>query len=516
MFAPLSWLCDYASFADRPVDTLAAALSELGLVVDGISHVGGSRLDGVVVANIVEIRAHPQADRIRLVDVDAGDGNPHQIVCGAWNMEVGDLVPLATVGTTLPNGLEIGQRKVRGEWSEGMLCAAEELGLPQPAETSDGLLILPAGVAAPGTPLSQALDLQADAVFDLDITPNRPDALCMAGVARDLAAALGLPWARPVSDQVAVDGTVEVPRLTVEALDLCPRFTATVLHNVPSGPLPAWLTRRLALAGMRPINAVVDVSNYVMLDVGQPNHTYDLSRLGGGGILVRRAAPGEEMTTLDGVSRTLGADDCLICDAEGTPVGVGGIMGGADSEISAETTTVLLEAAYFSPVAIARTGKRLGLSTEARTRFERGVDPEVATIAVERFISLLGGAALRRGVTVDVRAPGLGAPRVVTVRTDRANGVLGVSLGDDDVQRLLAPIGFEAEPTGPGRHQVAIPTWRPDAEREIDVIEEVARLHGYERIRRTVPAGNRAGAGLTAYQRGRREVRQNPRRGGAP
>ncbi len=513
MRAPLSWLRDYAPL-EADVDRLSAALSDLGLIVEGVERVGEG-LDDVVVARVLAIRSHPNTDRNRLVDVDAGDGDSLQIVCGARNFSAGDLVPLAPVGAVLPGGFEISRQKMQREWSNGMLCSTTELGLPDAPGAEDGLLVLPDGLAAPGTPLVQALGLHPDVVFDLDVSPNRPDALCMAGVARDLAAALGEPWAAPRHPvAVPVDPSLGVAPISVVAGDLCPRFTGTVLEGVPDGPSPAWMARRLALAGMRPINAVVDVSNYVMLDLGQPNHAYDLEQLGGGGILVRRGAPGESLTTLDGVARTLEADDCVICDAEGVAVGAAGIMGGARAEIGPATRRVLLEAAWFSPMAIARTGKRLGLHSEARVRFERGVDPEVAPAAVDRFVALLGsvdgGEGLRRGPTHDVKDPTtLPTPPVVEVRTERVNSILGTAIDHAEVARLLAPIGFGAVPQGPGVHAVSVPSWRLECSREIDVIEEVARLWGYPRIERTLPAGARVSAGgLTDRQRERRRLRQ--------
>jgi phenylalanyl-tRNA synthetase beta chain len=503
MRVPLSWLRDFAPIEGAP-DELAAAFSNLGLVVDGVEVVGGG-LDDIVVARVLGLRRHPGADRVQLADVDPGDGGPLQIVCGAFNMAVGDLVPLAPLGTVMPSGMEIARRKVRGEWSNGMLCSPDELGLQNDAGEK-GILVLAADVAVPGTPLREALGLEADVVFDLDISPNRPDALSVAGVARDLAAVLGIPFQLP--DQSApVDDTLERPRVVVADPDLNPRFTATVIDGVAIGPSPPWLAGRLTLAGMRPINNVVDASNYVMLELGQPNHAYDLDRLPGRGLGVRRAQPGETLVTLDGVERRLEGDDCLITDAEDSPVGIAGIMGGASSEISEATTTVLLEAAYFTPMAIARTGKRLGLTTEARARFERGVDPAMIDLAVDRFASLLDGA--RRGPTVDVASAAfLPVPRSVPVRTARVNEILGTSLDDADVARLLAPIGFAASPTAEaGVQVVAIPTWRPDSTREIDVIEEVARLHGYGNISRSLPPGVRSGGGLTSYQRQRRHVR---------
>jgi phenylalanyl-tRNA synthetase beta chain len=520
MRAPLSWLRDYAPL-DAPLDVLGRTLSELGLVVEGVEEVGGG-LDDVVVCRILAIRAHPDADRIRLVDVDPGDGGPLQIVCGAWNFAEGDLVPLAPVGAVLPGDFKIAKRKMRGEVSNGMLCSASELELPS-LGAEDGLLILDPGLAPPGTPLVTALGLMPDVVFDLDITANRPDALCMAGIARDLAAALGETWSAPASPSlVPVDEALGAASIVVSAGDLCPRFTGTLLTGVPKGPSTPEMARRLRLAGMRPINAVVDMSNYVMLDIGQPNHAYDLDRLSGGGILVRRGRPDEQMTTLDGVSRALGPDDCLICSADGTPVGIGAIMGGAAAEITDGTSNVLLECAWFDPAAVARTGNRLGLTSEARSRFERGVDPAVAPAAVERFCALLatmpGGTGLRRGPTTDVMSADLPASSVVDLRVGRVNSLLGVSLAADEVESLLSPLGFRLAPVaggsdapgvpGPSAFSVTVPTWRLEVAREADLIEEVARMYGYGRIERTVPAGaRRRTGGLTAYQKERRRVR---------
>jgi phenylalanyl-tRNA synthetase beta chain len=505
VLAPLSWLRDFAPF-DQTIAELAEALSNLGLVVDGVREIGGG-LDGVEVVRILDIRQHPNADRIRLVDVDRGDGHALQIACGANNMQTGDLVALATIGTTLPNGMEIARRKMRGEWSNGMLCSPPELGWAE--DGAEGLAILPPDVAPLGTPVAEALGITPDAVFDLDITPNRPDALSMAGIARDLAATLGLPFSIPAVPS-PVDPGVEAASVVVEAGDLCPRFTGTVLSGVRVGPSPAWLADRLTLAGMRPINNVVDVSNYVMLHLGQPNHAYDLDRLGGRGLTARRARPGEALTTLDGVERALEGDDCVIADAAGAPVGVGGIMGGEATEITDATTTVLLEAAYFSPMAIARTGKRLMLASEARARYERGADPEGALAAVDLFAHLLvetGASELRRGPTTDVRAP-MAPPEEIRLRTARVNALLGVELDDATVAGYLHPLGFATTPDGPGAFRVTAPSWRPDVTREIDLVEEVARLYGYRRVTRTVPTGARSSGGLTNHQRRRRELRQ--------
>jgi len=500
MRVPLSWLCDFAPISGDPAD-LASALSSLGLVVEGVETFGGG-LGDVVVARVLATRPHPNADKVQVVDVDAGDGAELQIVCGAFNFAAGDVVPLAPVGSRLPGGMQIGRRNVRGQWSNGMLCSGTELGLNSDA---DGIMLLDAGLA-PGTPLTEALGIVADVVFDVDVTPNRPDALSVAGVARDLAAFLQVPFSIP--DPPALAGGDADVTVVVESPDLCPEFTATVLTGITIGPSPQWMAQRLTLAGMRPINNIVDVSNYVMLELGQPNHPYDLDRLPGRGLLVRRGRDGETLVTLDDAERAVGPDDCLICDAEGSAVGIAGIMGGASSEINDATTTVALEAAWFDPVAVARSSKRLGLRTEASVRFERGVDPEGVSRAVARFCQLaseVAGATVA-GATVDERGE-LPRPARVVVRTSRVNAILGTELSPADVSGYLLPIGFRSTPTGDGDFRVDIPSWRPDCEREIDVIEEVARHHGYTRIDRTLPVITQVG-GLTPYQRDRRRVRE--------
>ena len=404
MRAPLSWIRDFTPVEGAP-EEIARTLSFLGLVVEGMEQLGPA-LPGVVVARVLRTRPHPSADRIQLVDVDAGDGEALQICCGAFNMKAGDLVPLATLGTVMPSGLEIGRRKLRGEWSNGMLCSALELGLG-PEGPGPAILLLPPGAGAPGQALADALGFGPDVVFDLEVSPNRGDCLSIAGVARDLAAALRTPFSAPEPPHTLTQG-VERARVAVDGdtVDLCPRFTGTVIEGVEEAMVVPLVPRRLALAGMRPISPVVDVSNYVMLELGQPNHPYDLDRLGGRGLQVRRGRPGEEIVTLDGAARRLLPQDCVIADATGAGVGVGGIMGGATAEIWAGTTTVLLEAANFSPEAISATGKRLGLNSEARARFERGVDIELAPRAVDRFVELLGPRVRRTDQAPRLRGGG--------------------------------------------------------------------------------------------------------------
>ncbi len=495
----LSWLRELAPVEGDPAG-LAETMSDLGMAVESMERVGEG-LDGIVVARVLSLRPHPRADRIQLVDVDPGDGEALQICCGAFNMQVGDLVPLATVGTVMPDGLEIQRRKLRGEWSNGMLCSATELQLGADAA---GILVLDASLPV-GAPLADALGITSDVVFDLEINPNRPDALSVAGVARDLAARLGVPFALP-SPVLIEAGDVATSALTsVEIVDpdLCGRFVSRVLEGVSVGPSPRWLADRLTLAGMRPISNVVDVSNYVMLELGQPNHPYDLERVPGRGLRVRRARPGESMVTLDDVERRFVADDLLICDAHDVPVGIAGIMGGASTEIAPDTTSVLLEMAWFEPMAVARTSKRLGLRTEASARFERGCDPWVIDLAVARFCELLGATAAP--VAIDERGV-LPARERVTVRMARVHALLGTTITEEQVTGYLDPIGFTAERVAEGVLAVALPSWRLDSSTETDVIEEIARHHGYSRIAPRVPRSIQAGS-LTPFQRSRRLVR---------
>ncbi len=369
MRVPVSWLRDFAPFG--PAEDLVAVLDDLGLVVEGVEEVGEG-LDKVVVARVTEIAAIPGADRIRRVTVDAG-AREVQVVCGAWNFAEGDLVPFAPVGTVLPGGMEIGRRKMLGVTSEGMLCSGRELGL---SEDGAGLLVLEATdqVAEPGIGVAEALGIGRDTVLDIAVEANRPDAMCMAGIARDLAARLKLEFVlaeppEPPEPQLPERDDRPAPPVSVDVPDpdLCPRFTAHVLSGFAIGPSASLVARRLVLAGMRPLNNVVDASNYVMLELGQPTHPYDLDRVARHTLRARAGRHGEVVVTLDGVERRVGERsvgpgddlrDCLICDGEDVAIGIGGVMGGATTEISDSTRRILLEAAYFTPMAIARTSSR--------------------------------------------------------------------------------------------------------------------------------------------------------------
>jgi phenylalanyl-tRNA synthetase beta chain len=501
----LSWLQEFAPFpSDDPV-ALGDVMSDLGMAVESIERIGEG-LDGIVTAKVLELRKHPDADKIQLVDVDLGDGVALQICCGATNLTVGDVVPLATLGTTMPDGMEIARRKMRGEWSNGMLCSGRELAL---GEDHSGIYILDPALAL-GSPIVEVLGITPDVLFDLEINPNRPDAMSVAGVARDLAARLGLPFAipEPTVEEVAGDAA-SMTSVDIIDTDLCGLFHVRVLEGINVEPSPRWIADRLTALGMRPINNVVDASNYVMLELGQPNHTYDLAKVPSGALRVRWARDGETITTLDGIERSLtGGRDGVITDSTDTAIGIAGVMGGASTEISETTSAVLLECAWWQPMAIARSSKFMGLRSEASARFERGVDPEIADLAARRLAELLApsGARLVQGsVTADGDLP---VTPAVRVRTSRVNQLLGTDISTEQIVSLLTPIGFVCESTSEASVlSVTVPTFRPDTTTETDVIEEIARHFGYSRIVGRAPTSAHTGS-LTPIQRDRRIIRQ--------
>jgi len=504
----LSWLNDFAPFGDASdanVDRIADAMNSLGLAVEDITRIG-TPIPGIVTARVLRTERHPDAERVHRVFVDAGDGAERHVWCGAFNMSAGDVVPLATLGTVMPDGRDIQKRKILGVASEGMLCSATELGV---SDDHSGILILPPETPL-GLPIMEALGIEPDAVFELDLTRNRPDCWGHLGVARDLAAWLRLPFSIPSKPLGALGAERSAPVTIVDG-DRCGRFVSLVLSGVRVGTSAPWMQRRLSLAGMRPISNVVDVSNYVMLEVNQPNHAYDLETLGGGAFRIRRAASGEKMVTLDGVERSFEPRDLLICDGNDIPIGVAGIMGGQDSEISEGTTTVALEVAWFEAEGIGQSVPHLGLRSEASARFERGVDPYGIDLAIARFVELLRETCpdlVVHAGAVDARAESLPSERrSVRVRTERVNALLSLSLTDAEIGELLAPIGYGTTVQSPGILEVALPSWRPDSTGEIDVVEEVARHYGYIRIPKSVRKSPEGG-GLTPAQKRRRRVRE--------
>lgn len=501
-----SWLNDLVAVGStddqQRVDEVADAITHLGLAVEDVARVG-STVPGVVTARVVRTERHPDAAKVHRVYVDAGDGVERHVWCGAFNMAPGDVVPLATGGTVMPDGRRIEPKPILGIASQGMLCSASELGL---GNDHSGILILPPHTPL-GVPYGEALGLTEEVVYDLDVLRNRPDAFGHLGVARDLAAHLGAPLA-PAPPAPSVTGATRTA--TVELVEgiRCPRFTSLVISNVRVGTSPDWMVSRLAAAGMRPINNVVDVSNYVMLETNQPNHAYDFDTLGGGGFRVRMAAEGEVIVTLDEVSRVLTDADLLICDATDRPIGLAGIMGGLNTEISDDTTVIALETAWFEPMGIMRTVARMGLRSEASARFERGADPLGIDRSTARFVELLRltcpDLVVHEGA-VDARTEHLPSRTTVRVRPERVSAVLGTAFTVADIARLIEPIGFACAEDG-GVLTVAVPSWRPDCTLEIDIVEEVARHHGYAALGKTVPKSTVPG-GLTPVQQRRRRLR---------
>ena len=515
MKIPLSWLTEFVDLPES-VAELTAVLDDLGLVVEGVEIVGEG-LEDVVVARIDEIRPIEGADRVRLVTVDAGQG-PLEIVCGAMNFALGNHVPLAPIGAVLPGGFEIALRKMRGVTSNGMLCSARELHL---SDDHEGLYLLD-DVIDPviGQPLLEALGITRDVVFDISVEGNRPDAWSVRGVARDLAIRLGRDLREPtLAEPDDTEDSASVAATGIDDPDLCGRLTISVLRNVAVRPSPAHLARRLVMAGMRPISNVVDASNLVMLELGQPTHPYDAALVAGRTIRARRARRGETLTTLDDVVRDLAqpgrglgdtGEDCAIVDGDDRVIGLAGIMGGASSEISPATTEVLLEAAFFDPMTVARSSKRHGLRSEASNRFERGVDPELALEAAARFVALLRESnpeVVWMTRPLDVRGT-LPVPPTLTLREEDLVRALGVEIDSADVRRILEGLRFTVSGRGPW--SVTAPSARLDvrtgAAGRADVIEEIARLYGYSRLPRRTPTWPEPG-GLSDRQRVRRRLR---------
>lgn len=499
-----SWLKEFADFGDD-IDALAERITELGLAVESVEHVG-TPVKGVVTAQVLRLEKHPDAAKVTRVYVDAGDGVERHVWCGATNMQAGDVVPLATLGTSMPDGRVITQRGILGIDSEGMLCSGTEIGL---SSDGSGLLILPKGTAL-GRDVYEALGVDSDVVFDLDVTRNRPDCTGYLGVARDVAAGMGKSLTLPKIDQSETGKSLSVP-VAISAPERCSRFTVQVMSGISITQSPDWIARRLARAGMRAINNVVDVSNLVNLELNQPNHAYDFDSVKDG-FIVRQARDGEQFTTLDAVERTLSAGDLLICNAQDKPVGIAGIMGGLDSEVTEATTSIAVEIAYFEPDAVRATSNRLALRTEASLRFERGVDPFGAEFALARFAELLRitcpGLVVHAGIT-DVRTDSLPEQvRTTQVRLNTIKRVLGIDVTAQSLAQLITPIGFTMNTTAiNGEVEVGIPSWRNDCTSEIDIVEEVARHYGYDNLGKIVPTSPVHGR-LSDVQKRRRLLRE--------
>ncbi|HSK07346.1 MAG TPA: phenylalanine--tRNA ligase subunit beta [Acidimicrobiia bacterium] len=481
MKVPLRWLQE---FVDLPIDDPA----ELGLVIDMLGHevegyqVLGPEWSDVVVGRVEKIEAHPDADKIRVCQVDVGAG-PEQIICGAWNFTEGAFVAVARPGAVLPGGFEIGRRTIRGVESNGMICSEKELGL---GEDHTGILVLD-GEPVVGADFTEMLELP-DVVFDLAITPNRPDAMSLVGLARDLAAHYEIEYRVPPRALQSFPGATAIKVEIADPIG-CRRFTAREIRGVRVDRSPLWVRHRLRKAGIRAISNVVDVTNYVMLELGHPLHAFDADSIVDDRLVVKRATPGERLVTLDDEERELGAEDLIIYDGAG-PTSMSGTMGGARSEVSAETVNVLMEAASWDPPTIMYMSRRHGLRSEASTRFERGVDPNLTDPANARAAAMvveLAGGEVAEGAVDEIGTPI--EPVTVELAPVDVERLLGPGFGNDEVSGILSRLGMEVE----GTWSVTVPTFRPDVTRPADLVEEIARIHGYEKFEATVPTGPAGG-----------------------
>jgi phenylalanyl-tRNA synthetase beta chain len=488
MKVSLSWLRTYVDI-QMDIDPLSHALTMAGLEVDAV-YDRYEYLNSVLVGRITKVDPHPEADKLKLCTVEAGPRS-HGVVCAAPNAAPHMLVPLALPGTQLPDGTVLKACTIRGEKSEGMLCSESEIGLGVDAS---GIMALDETLE-PGMPLNQALAL-SDMVLDIDLTPNRPDCLSFIGIAREIAAIQENTIKRPKIELPEGDGDINAhTSVTIDAPDHCPRYGARLITDIKVAPSPFWLQDRLLSVGLRPINNLVDITNFVMLETGQPLHAFDFDQLAENRIIVRTAKDGEKFTTLDEKERVLSAETLMICDGE-KPVGIGGVMGGMNSEIKPDTTRVLIEGAYFNPVSIRKTAKRLGLNTDATHRFERGVDPQGNLYAIDRAAQLMvemGQGKLIRGI-IDVQHL-VPKPPIIDLSVSATNRSLGTDLNQNEIAKLLNGIAFKTTVTNGDTLSVEAPSFRVDVSRPEDLMEEVARRWGYDNIPTTfapIPAESAA------------------------
>ena len=466
-----NWLKEYVKFDVSP-DVLAEKLTMAGLEVEEVIPLL-PKFEGIIVGRVISVENHPNADKLTLCRVDTGN-EQLDVICGAPNVSEGQTIPFAPIGTKLPNGLVIKKAKIRGVESFGMICSEQELGL---TENSDGIWVLSPDLKL-GRDLYEQLEKKQDFVLDISVTPNRPDAMSMVGIARDVSAILSEKLKKPDFNlsEITEKATNRVS-VSIKNADGCPRYAARVIRNVKMGKSPQWMAERLIAGGFRPINVIVDITNYVLLELGQPLHAFDLSQVKGNRIEVRDSFNDEEFTSLDEKERKLPPTTVMICDAE-KPVAIGGIMGGLNSEVSEATTDILLESAYFNPERIGASSKKLGLQSEASQRFERGVDPSGIPLACDRaawLMAELAGGEVLEGIVDEY--PVKIKPKKVKVRLKRINHLLGTRLSEKEVSSIFSRLEISYQ-----KGEAIIPTFRPDLEREVDLIEEVARLINYDNI----------------------------------
>jgi phenylalanyl-tRNA synthetase beta chain len=495
MKAPLKWLKDYVDINVTPKE-FADAMTLSGSKVEGIE-VEGEEISKVVVGKIIEIEKHPNADKLQVTKVDIGN-EVIQVVTGAQNIKLNDYIPVALVGATLPGGTKISKGKLRGIESNGMMCSIEELNLPKedyPDAPEHGIYILEPGLKL-GSDIKEVMGIN-ETTIDFEITSNRPDCLSIIGLAREAAATLKQEFKKP---QVKVlekgDEAKNYISVEIKDPDLCPRYAARVVKDVKIGPSPKWMKERLRAAGVRPINNIVDITNYVMLEYGQPMHAFDLKDVQGNKIIVRRAFEGETLKTLDDQDRKLDSSMLVIAD-ENRAIALAGVMGGANSEISDNAQTILFESANFEGSAVRLAAKKVGLRTEASSRFEKGLDVENVIPAVDRAVQLveeLGAGTVCKGI-VDCYVK---KPKQVTItfRPDKINAFLGTNISKEEMMNILKALEFEIDDSG----VIKVPSFRPDVEREADIAEEIARFYGYNNIEATLLSGKTATLGKKTYK----------------
>ncbi|MEK5427003.1 phenylalanine--tRNA ligase subunit beta [Cytobacillus sp. FSL R7-0680] len=508
MYVSYKWLQEYVDLSGITPEELAEKITKSGIEVEGVETLDEG-IKGVVVGYVSEKQKHPSADKLNICQVDLGDGELVQIICGAPNVDKGQKVAVATVGAVLPGNFKIKKAKLRGEASNGMICSLQELGFESKLvakDYSEGIYVFPAYTEL-GTNALEQLH-RDDQVLELGLTPNRADCQSMLGVAYEVAAILEKDVKLPQTKVETVsERAADYITVNVEAADDNPLYVAKVIKNVKIAPSPLWLQARLTAAGIRPHNNVVDITNYILLEYGQPLHAFDYDRLGSKEILVRRANQGEKITTLDDAERELTTDHLVITNGE-VPVALAGVMGGANSEVGNETTTVLLESAYFTGGAIRKSSKDHGLRSEASARYEKGVDPQRVRPAAERAAQLLtqyaGGEVLEGSVEVDTLKV---EPAVITITIDKINRVLGTSLLVSEAKDILERLQFTTV-VEENEITVTVPTRRGDITIEEDLVEEVGRLYGYDNLASTLPGGTASAGSLTPYQKKRRIVRQ--------
>ncbi|PLR68357.1 phenylalanine--tRNA ligase subunit beta [Bacillus sp. UMB0893] len=508
MFVSYKWLQNYVDLNGISAEELAEKITRSGIEVEGVETLNEG-MSGVVIGHVLEKEQHPNADKLNKCLVDIGAEQPVQIICGAANVDKGQKVAVATVGAVLPGNFKIKKAKLRGEESNGMICSLQELGIESKLvakEFSEGIFVFPNEVQ-PGADALAELS-RDDQILELGLTPNRSDCLSMLGVAHEVAAILGRSVAYPdLTHEESSEKASDVISLTVEAKEENPLYVAKVIRNVKIAPSPLWLQTRLMAAGIRPHNNVVDITNYVLIEYGQPLHAFDYDRLGSKEILVRLAKDGEELITLDGQKRTLTAEHLVITNGT-EPVALAGVMGGENSEVHSDTTSILLESAYFNGQTVRKASKDHGLRSEASARFEKGVDPNRVRAAAERaaqlMIELAGGEVLNGSAEVNYLEA---EPAVVSIHEDKINKVLGMNISTNEIQSIFTRLGFEVKEDN-GTFTVTVPTRRGDITIEEDLIEEVARLYGYDNIPSTFPVSASSPGRLTEYQANRRKARR--------